>query len=347
MLKQCLAASVALLVVGSATFAPAATWTYKGQFPSPNWGLGETNGVQRLCADSAGNLYLSVNAGSPAEYIFKCVAPTDVMTTPSYTQVLQDSAMLNGFQGMVTDASNNLYVMGESGTTGTGTLRKFDSSGNLVAGFGTAGVVTTTDRLTGMALLSNNTLVATTVWGSQLYSFNTTTGAQLGAVQSPLSTFTRDLAVRPDPAAGNDVIFAVQSGLLKKLSGGSATNLAGYTTIVDWCTGGTPAPVNVGNSVRPGACYSASDNTVIFGNFTTTISPTNCVYVVDASTGNCLQTIGDGTYGSGPTQLAGPSDVAVIVQGAKKFLYISTQAGYVVVYTQDSTAVVNEWSLFN
>jgi hypothetical protein len=331
---------VCAVLFGTVTcFAGPADWAYQGSFATPNFGTAETIGVQRLMTDSAGRLYLSVNAAVPNEYIYRCTAPTTDLSTPTYTLIVQDTGMNNGFQGLACDSSNNFYVMGESGTAGTGQLRKFDSAGTLVTAFGTSGIVTPVARMTGMALLSDGNLVATT-FGGALYKYNASTGVESGPFTSALANYTRDLAVKPD-AGGNDVIFGTQSGRLKRVTGGSVTNLAGYTTAVDWFTGATPS--DSGTSVRPSCYYFGNDDTVIFGNYTD-----HRVFVVNASTGNVLQTLGDGTNEYGAGQLGGASDVAVTRSGGKDYLYVCTAWPVVQVYSKNTTPVasVNDWSIY-
>lgn len=341
--------SVAAVVLATATTCSAgpADWAYLGKFATPNFGSGETIGVQRLASDSLGNLYLSVNAANPHQYIYKCVAPTTSMTTPTYTMVLNYPVMGNGFQGLTCDSANNLYVMGESGAVGTGALRKYDSAGNLVTSFGNAGVTTPTARLTGLAVLSNGTLLSTT-FGNMFYTFDSTTGVESGPTTSPLANYVRDLAVKPD-VGGNDVIFANQSGRCKQVTGGSVTNVAGYLTSVDWFTGASPAPVDSTWDVRAGITYFAKDDTVIFCN---KANPSNGInnyaYVVNSATGNAVQVLGDGTNQSGTNQLGGASDATVITSGGVDYLYVATQWPAVQVYSKATTpaAAVSDWSIY-
>jgi hypothetical protein len=204
--------------------------------------------------------------------------------------------------------------------------------------------VTPTARLTGLALMSNGKLLATT-FGGALYNYDATTGAETGPFTSALSTYTRDITVKPD-GAGNDVIFGNQSGLCKKLTGGSVTNLAGYTTVADWMTGASPVPVNSTTDVRAGICYFATDDQVISVN---KANPSDAVhnnaYVINASTGNVTQNLGDGTNQYGPNQLGGASDATVVMSGATRYLYIATQWPVIQVYFQPAAAV-EEWSIY-
>lgn len=289
-----LAASIAF--VGTAS----AEWTYFDQVPAPDGNIGTI----RLAADSTGRVYLSRSTTGAMRIYYT----DDILAaTVDYTQLVEDNAMANGFQGLVVDADDNVYVLGESGTVGTGTLRKFDSNGDLVTTFGTAGVATPSNRLTGLSILSNGTLIATT-FGGQLYTFDPDTGAETIAADTGSGNFVRDIAVRPDTVGGVDEIYATRSGSLVKFTGGTVDFPTSYTvtTVVS-------SQPDASFQTRPGVHYNASDDTVIFGNYG------NAFNVVDGETNDLLATLTQMNNAADP--FVNTSD-AVTIDGGDGYEYL-------------------------
>ncbi len=286
-----------------------------------------TGGIIRLAADSTGKLYAS--RSTPDNMIV--YASDDLGET--WTEVVTDNAMANGFQGLAIDEDDNLFVLGESGVVGTGTLRKFDSDGDLVTAFGTDGVVNPTARLTGLSILSNGTLIATT-FGGQLYTFDPMTGAEAAAANTGSGNFVRDIVVRPDEVGGEDIIFATRSGSLVQFTGGSAADPMGYTT-----TTVVSAQPDASFQVRPGVAYNASDDTVIFGNYGTQFT------VVDAATGSVQQVLTERNDDGDPFDLTAD---AVTLNGNDGYEYLvlsHNNSEFTILRREVAPTAVDDWML--
>ena len=324
-----------IMLVSVCAFAGPGDWSFYKTTDTP----GLTIGVQRVSTDSTGAAYYSVNMSGGEQSVYKATDPT----SPSFTLIVRDDSMSNGFQGMCSDSSNNFYAMGESGAAGSGALRKFDSSGNLVTSFGTGGVVNPEDRMTGMDIMSDdNTLIATT-FGGQMWTFDATTGTSETAANTGSGNYVRDLAVQPDDGAGNDVIFFNQSGDLKRITGGSVSDPTGYTTVEDWGTGITNTDTSW--QVRAGVGYFAADDTVIYAN-----KDDNQVYVVNASTGDLVQTLGSGVVDASADVESGdfvqPSDAEVFVSGEYDYLVVPMAVSKVSIYRKQNESKVTDWNLY-
>ncbi|MCC5877462.1 MAG: hypothetical protein JJU11_14675 [Candidatus Sumerlaeia bacterium] len=324
MKKTLLALAATVALIGPA----AAEWTYFDQVTAPGGNIG----IIRLAADSTGRVYLSQSSPSTMRVYYTDNILSE--TTVDYTQLVEDNAMANGFQGLVVDGDDNVFVLGESGGAGTNTLRKFDSNGDLVTTFGTAGVVNPTNRLTGLSILSNGTLIAAT-FGGQLYTFDPETGAETTAGDTGAGNFVRDIAVRPDSVGGADEIYATWSGSLVKFTGGTADNPSSYTvtTVVS-------AQADAGFQTRPGVHYNASDDTVIFGNYGSYFT------VVSGSSNDELTTLTQGNNALDPINNAAD---AVTFDGGDdyEYLVLSQNRTVLAIYRRFTGTVssVTDWML--
>lgn len=349
--------TAAVALASGVAMAGPADWTYAGSFGSPsNFSPATDHSIAavRTAIDSTGKMYVAVTPGAGNRLVWSATAPTTSLTTPTYTLLSSASYdnMANGFQGISTDAANNVYLTGDDGI-GTGpaplngsTIQKFDSTGAAVATFGTAGTVVypnTAVRMTGNALFSNGNLLTVNVHGTTNTVFNSVTGTEIASWACAIGTFPRDVAIKQ----ATDEIFVMKSGQIFKVTGGTAAAPTGYTTVVAWEFGGTPPAFNTSSQVKPSLTYFAKDDTLIHGNWDVATGGTeNSAYVVDASTGNVIQVLA-GIYR--------PGDCAVYTAGGVDYLYVlnggvntGTSDGVIQVYTKPTTpaAAVNEWSLY-
>lgn len=287
-------------------------WEFYATVDAPDNSIG----VQRVSSDSSGAVYYSINESTDKQ-IYKSTDPL----AADYTLLHQDNTQANGFQGMCSDSSNNFYAMGESGAAGSGTLVKYDSSGNLVTAFGTSGVVTPSDRMTGMDIMSDDSTLVATTFGGVLTTYDSTTGDDTPATNTGSGNYVRDLAVKAN-SGGNDFLFLNQSGDLKRISGD-------YTTVEDWGTG--IINTNTSWQVRAGVGYYAADDVVIYGN-----KDDNQVYVVDATTGDLIQRLGsglpDGEADLNSGDFIQPSDAAVFMDDGYEYMIIPMAVNQISIY---------------
>jgi hypothetical protein len=349
--------TAAVALASGVAFAGPADWAFAGSFGAPSNFTPATDhsiAAVRIAVDSAGKMYVAVTPGATDKLVWSATAPTTSLTTPTYTLVTSASTedLGNGWQGISTDAANNVYLSGDdgAGVVTPSKIRKFDSTGTAAAAFGTAGTVlypSAQARFSGNALFSNGTLLAVNLHGSAAVVFNTTTGDEITSWPWTAGLYVRDVAIKQDTVGGNDEIFLMKSGKVVKVTGGTAAAPAGYTTVTPWETGGTPPPFDTSFQVKPSLTYFAKDDTLIHGNWDVAAGGTeNNAYVVDAATGNVIQTLA-GIYRAG--------DCAAYTAGGVDYLYVlnggvntGTPDGVIQVYTKPTTpaAAVNEWSLY-
>lgn len=341
-MKKLFVATLAALGLATAAQAGPGDWTWEKLVPAPELTPGvSTISGQRLTADSLGQIYIATNSSSPIDERVWKATNFDAVSTPTlpdYVEVVRNDTLVNGFQGMVCDDANNVYLLGEGGANGTNRLYKFNSAGVADPAFGTAGVVALDLRHTGMGLMSDGNLLATN-FGGNLYKIDAVTGDMITSTTAvSVPNFVRDLSVKQD-AGGNDVIFLNRSGDLVKYAGGSVSDLAAYTATQNY-----DGVVNADTTfnIRAGLVYFEADDTVIFCN-----KDDQKVYVCDAATGAVVQTLGSGTEGTAPGNLAQPSDVAVFQKAGVDYLVIVQAANVLTVYTKPSTtSSVIDWSVY-
>lgn len=292
-------------------------------------GMPGTNfGGLRLAA-SADKLYLSNSLSTNMAIYY---TTETLSATPNWVLMVQDNAMANGFQGLTVDPAGNLYVLGESGAAGTGTLRKFDPAGNLLW------LVNPTARMTGMDILSNGKLIATT-FGGQLYTYDPATGAETLAANTGAGNFVRDLVVQRDPVNGKDILWANRSGSLIRISGGSAADVMGYSKVEIWAAG-----TDSTFQVRAGVAFDQDVQTAIFGN-----REEHIVRVVNPGEANdIIQVLGSGTQGTALGNFDKPTDAVIMDIEGHRYMYIVQEGTVISVYSDYEVppSSVPDWMMF-
>lgn len=329
-------AAAMLTMVGMAGTATATfdAWEFEAAIPTPEVSEANVTNIIRLHRSANGTVYLSNSSGSNMT-IYKS---TDITADPVVWEVLvTNNAMANGFQGITSDADNNVYIAGESGTAGTGVLYKFDASGDPVTAFGTNGVATPTGRLTGIDILPNGTILATNFSG-QFFTFDGTTGAEATSGDSGSGNFLRDISLGAD-----DVIYGNRSGSAVAITGGTFADPSGYNT-----TTVLSAQADASFQVRSAGGYSASDNTYIFGNWAD-----HRLRVVDVTDGTILQTIGTGSPASAVDSDAAtevyyrPGDNVTWEVNGTEYLLFCLEGPFIALYSRSDETSIQDWSLFN
>lgn len=318
--------SGAALTGGGKYVGPEKEWKEFGQVVVTGTSI---NGL-RLAA-SADTLYFT-NTTFPAtnQAVYYTTQPLSM--SPTWKLLVQDNAMGNSFQGITTDNAGNVYVLGESGTAGTGTLRKFNAAGDL------QWLVNPTARLTGLDRLSNGKLIATT-FGGQLYTFDPATGAETIAANSGAGNFVRDLVVQRDSVNGNDILWVNRSGRLVRISGGSATNVMDYTNAELWATGSDTT-----TQVRAGVAFDQLAQSAIYCN-----RADHVVRVASPGEASLLtQVLGSGNPGIELGNFNEPSDVAIMEIEGHRYLFVTQMGATISIYSDYEVppASVPEWMMY-
>ncbi len=331
----CFAVVALLLALCPLSSQAATTWKYYKTVPGPE---GASWSIIRLAADSTGKVYLSDGGTNKTIY-----AAADFLTasaTPTYTVLMQDNTMANGLQGLVVDSANNVYIGGDNASAdGDDFLWKYDSAGSMIW------KVTPSLRHMGMSFLSNGNPISCKFDG-RILAYDPATGAEVAEATSNTGNYVRDIAVIPDTVGGADRIFAVKSGSLVEIKGGSASNLIGYATYEMVAAKG-----DTSWRTQPSVVYSSHDNTLIWSNYTD-----NKVYVWDVASATQAQEL---TNRSATDAFVQPSGVLVVDGGdGYQYLIISSFWGNLTVYrsaktygmgkispapTIDGTMVAGEW----
>ena len=351
----------AAALVGSTAFAGPGDWTFAGSFYAPYHTADQSTtasaATNRIAIDSTGKMYVTVGTNDALDkLIWSTQAPTTDFTTPTYTLVgsVSNEDMANGWQGLAIGASDVLYASGDdgAGTVMPDQIRKYDSAGSPVTAFGTNGTVfydpnaavppagAATRRFSSVGVMSNGDIMAIQLLGQSAIIFDGTSGDELTSFTWGLGGYARDIAVVQDSVNGNDTLFVMRNGSLRRITGGSTSNYAGYQTIEPWTLNATPPPYDTTFNVKPGVGYFAKDNTLMHGNWDPAAGGTeNNAYVVDAANGNTLQVL-SGIYRAG--------DLAAFTSGATDYLYVLNGSQFIQVYTKPTTppAAVAEWSLY-
>ncbi len=345
------AASVAAaiaLALPATTHAQNGEWEYWTSFTTPE----SSSGIIRMAADSQGTLYLSQTA-APIQIVHKSTDAIGALfdgDEPTYSILYQNNDLANGFQGIAIDSDDNVYLSGEWNGENPGEVLKFDAAGNPVTDFGTNGVLTLPNeiRFTGITLTSDEATLIATTFGGVLYSIDAATGAEAVQVaDSATGNFLRDIVVRPIDG-GDDEIYGNVTSRLWLITGGSATDLSGYTNSVN-LTPGLPESNPQSFSVRPTLTYFAADDTVIFGNVNDDAS---AVYVWDPVEEEIAQTITQ--WGDPAVNLVQTSGIAAFHaaedpdSGAQyDLLFVAQFGNQVAVYRKELPTSVEDWTILH
>ncbi len=149
-------------------------------------------------------------------------------------------------------------------------------------------------------------------------------------VQTPgLANFVRDIAI-----TSADDIFAIQSGAVKKVTGGALGQFSAAAF-------GDAAYLDMSHNVRPTVAYDEDLNAVFSSNFD--IGPpvtAGTVFIQDADSGSILQIINDFPYSDFQA-----TSVAVTDVGAAKALLVSGFRDVMRLYQQEEIDV-SDWQLY-
>ncbi len=343
------AAAAVALALPATTHAQNGEWEFWKSFGSPE----DSSAIIRLAIDSQGTLYLS-HSGGTDKIIYKS---TDVIPAlfaddpPTATVLYQNNDIANGFQGLVVDSSDNLFVVGDWDGSNPGEVLKFDVNGDPVTDFGDNGVLAVPDALrpVGAALTSDEGfLVIASVFGDAIFSVDPVTGDEIVTEADPdTGTFLRDIAVRPVDG-GDDEIYGNVTSQLWRITGGSATDLSGYTDSVN-LTPGLPLSNPQGFSVRPSVIHFPADDTVIFSNVN---DDEAAVVVYDPVEDEIVQTLEQ--WGDTPQNLNQAAGVAAIhaVEDPDNgtqydLLFVSQFGTAIVVYRKELPTSVEDWTILH
>ncbi len=289
---------------------PWEEWVYFKSFTTPE----SQSGIIRMEADSQGTLYLS-SSGNRTVYKAEDALGALLLGNQPTAEVLHVNADIdNAFQGLAVDSEDNVYLVGDATGAKAGEIVKYDADGDQVWLLtpGESG------REIGGSLFSDEANLLTGHFGGDLYTIPTDTGAAITlAATSGVPSFVRDYAVRPIDG-GDDEIYAVSSGRLYRIFGGSAADPSGYTQNELVLEAG-----DTGTAVRPSV--RNYDDSVIFSN-----SVDNAVYIVHAESGELVQTITQ--WGNDPQNFDQPSGIAVIPGEHYEYLFVSQFGDQVAVY---------------
>ena len=296
-------------------FAEWEDFDFSQTFETPESAIG----VIRLAFDSNGRLYLA-----RSEFVYYTDDPFSA--EPTYSVLLEDDYLDNGVQGLAVDADDNLFVVGDGGTTANpgSKLYKFDSQGNLLWGDD----VIIEPRIQSSVLLSTGELLISNTDG-YFNLFDADDGSEIERmVDVGLGGVTRGIAVTPD-----DTVFANVSGSLYKVSGGNAGNMAGYSAE----SFGDASYLSTTWSVRPNVAYCGINDVVVSSTFDGAPSGTDsALFIQDADTGALLQTINDFSDGYSAGGLA-----FIEVDGTI-YLFVTGNSSYGRIYTQEVVEEVPE-----
>lgn len=343
-----LATAVAAIGLAAPATSSAQDWEFWKSFETP----GASSAIVRLGIDSNGTLILN-NTGGTDKIVYRS---EDVLTAlfadaaPTYSIMHQNNGMLNGYQGIDFDAADNVYITGDADASNPGEVLKFDANGDPVTDFGVNGVLTLPDeiRLTGAALTSDEATLVAANFGGPLFTIDAVTGAEAVQVaDTGTGNFLRDIAIRPVDG-GDDEIYGNVTSQLWRFTGGSATDVSGYTTAVN-LTPALPLSNPQAFSVRPSVTYFAADDVLIFSNIDDT---TSSVVVYDPVEDEIVQTLT--TFGAGDANLNQTGGVAALHAVADPddgteydLLFVSQFGSALVVYRKALPTSVQDWTILH
>lgn len=275
----------------------------------------------RIAVDSNETLYLSDlgNVASPRvvkwdNFTF-CRENIGTPCTPSWSDFAVGTSGY-GFQCISIDDSDNVFTLFDSGTEGTGWLKKFNSSGIL------QWEITTADRYSNGDIMSDGNLFTTHSDGSTRIYVSMDGAVSTSGYSFPSSSY---------PIGGamdrvTDTYYYMGGGMLNKSGAGSSAPFGTAT----W----NSTPTLIG----PSCDFFAKDNTIL-------AADEIGVHVIDAATGNELQTL---VNDSGEFNCMGflPRGVVAYSVGTTDYLVIS---GYnlnaLMVYSKPNASPVDDWAL--
>ena len=273
----------------------------------------------RMAVDSTGRLYVTNNSGT----IWYTDNPLD--DEPTYEELVTGIAAANGIQGIAIDADDNVYFSGDNASDG------------FVGKYNAAGVeewFNVTGRVTGCTLLSTGELLVTS-FGGTFYLFDSNDGTAIGSGEqiTGLENFVRSITSTPD-----DTVFVTQSGAVRKVAGGNASDISAY----EGAAFGAASYEASSFQVRPTVIYLEEFDVVISSNWpdagAADAVPT--VFVQDATDGTLIQTIDDFDAG---WRTAG---LAVLMEADILHLFVAGFDSVLRVYTLDGTIDVDSWELY-
>lgn len=182
-------------------------------------------GTYPLAVDSNGGLFFGTIAGASTALYYIADPVNDGTNIQTVAAVTMTDG--RGITGIDVDSSDNVYFTADDGPDFPVVFKKYGPAPTFVP---SAAFVPDATRQQGLALVGDGVIVATKF--PEAVFFDTTTGATLGSLVTNAS-YQRDAAYNPH----TEDIYIHRSGMnypssVILLSGGSATNVAGYVLSV-------------------------------------------------------------------------------------------------------------------
>lgn len=342
-MKKFLALSVLLALPVLATAGPG-DWVYKGSVAGPVWSN------TRIAVDSTNAVYVAGDKSVFKSVDIAAAVAADPLVAPNWTLMIDgnipdptnpdpalqhltgNSAALNTYQGIAVDPTDDsVYFVCDGDATVQGRIDKFSSAG--VADGTIADIkITLGDRTGAAQVLSDGNLLIANYTGNILV-MDAATGALGAWTDTTSGTFLRDIDLKGDTVLGG------LSGSSIAITGGTAADITGYTTVTSIAAGITSTTWDVSCGVE----YFAADDSVLVTNFND-----RAVYVSDATTNALVQTV---DFNDASTDvLIKVSDIAAFSAAGTDYLVATAAAATALyVWTKDTTppAAVSEWQLLD
>jgi len=324
-----------LILIPLAGMADWLNWVHYGTVRTPEINEEQrTIAIIRMAIDSTGRLYLSDNRGDT-----KVIWYTDnpLAYEPEYEVFFEpDVELANGMQGLAVCDNDNVYVVGDTDSTELQRyVFKFDRDGEELWR-----QVIDDARGSGGDLLSTGEFVSIQHQGV-CYVHDPDDGTYSGPYEIGFGNFTRDISIRQS----DDAIFGIQSGAVRKATGGSAADFEAYT-VVDF---GEADYGNTETAIRPSLFYYEEENVVISTNYDVDVEDDpfaasgdkGRVFIQDADTGELLQEI-DAPF---DPDTYNPGAVIIISDNGGDYLMVSGSSTHMQLYTPMPTSA-SSWTLF-
>lgn len=330
-MKKILALSVLLALPVLATAGPG-TWAYKGAVAGPVWSN------IRLAVDSTNAVYVSGDSSVYKSTDIAAAVAADPLVAPTWSLIIDGTSAtghavaLNGYQGIGVDLTDDsVYLACDGDATTQGRIDKFTSAG--VADGTIANIqITLGDRLGGVQVLSDGNLLVSDLFGKILV-MDAGTGALGAWTDTTCGTYLRDIDL-----AGDTIVCGL-NGSSSAITGGTAADITGYTTVAAVATGTTSTTWDV----SCGTDYFAADDTILVTNFND-----QAIYVSNNADYTLAQTI-DFNAASGDPAIKVSDIVAFSADGTDYLVATAAAATALYVWTKATTppAAVSEWQLLD
>ena len=334
------------------TPAPAPSWVWDKRIDISSV-IPSSARAKNLDADTAGNLYFS-GYYAPTQ-IYKITAPAGAATVA----VWQTDTIASSNNNVVTlDDSNNVYIGYQGADAATSYIKKYNSAGTLVTGFGTAGtlspvVINVAGVRPRSIAYTNGKLLVTPFTGTpeQIGVVDAITGADGGVlIDSPgnrndtATLASTDLWQGAVYDAPSQSLFGNAMGSLIKITGAAPT-LANLTTF------DTPEAVVLNKRTSSDNYWLKSDPTGRWIAFSSYREYTGTPINYTVKTGIFELATGKTEYVGGEPGANGNIDEngspVFITSGATQYLATLSQRDNAVdLWRFDGPAGVNDWSIY-